>query len=82
MQVVHTAKQVGALVRRERRKLGLTQGLLGKRVQRRQATISKLEAGQPAIQILTLLDTLAALDLEIAIRPRAENPPGRRRRDR
>jgi HTH-type transcriptional regulator / antitoxin HipB len=35
-------------------------------------TISKLEAGEPATQIRVLIDTLAALDLELVIQPRSK----------
>jgi HTH-type transcriptional regulator/antitoxin HipB len=37
----------------------------------RQGTISRLEAGEPAMQLRTLLETLSALELEIVIRPRS-----------
>jgi HTH-type transcriptional regulator/antitoxin HipB len=65
-----TAKQLGAIIRRRRRQQSLSQEQLSSKVQLRQATISKLEAGQPATRMQTLLDVLAALDLEIVIRPR------------
>jgi len=48
----------------------LTQGDLGEKMHARQATVSKLEAGEPATQIRILMDALAALDLELVIRPR------------
>ncbi|WP_439407426.1 transcriptional regulator [Bradyrhizobium sp. DASA03076] len=48
----------------------ITQSALGDTMHARQATISKLEAGEPATQIRTLTDALAALDLELCIRPR------------
>lgn len=68
-----TPKQLGAIVRRERRRQGLTQTDLGDRIGLRQATISKLEAGEPATQLRTLLDALTALDLEIRIGERAQS---------
>lgn len=70
--VARTAKQVGAAIRRYRRQRQLTQNALSDRTQTRQATISKLEAGAPATQIQTLTDVLAALDLELVIRPRTK----------
>jgi HTH-type transcriptional regulator/antitoxin HipB len=36
----------------------------------RQATVSKLEQGEPATQLRILMDALAALGLELVIRPR------------
>lgn len=74
-QIARTAQQLGAAVRRKRKQLGLTQDALGDRIQLRQATISKLEAGEPATRIKTLLDALSALHLEIVIRPRTRISP-------
>lgn len=69
-QIARTPQQIGAIVRRQRKKLGFSQDDLGTRIHLRQATISKVESGEPATRLQTLLDTLSALDLEIVIRPR------------
>lgn len=69
-QIARTPQQLGAAVRRKRKQMGLSQEELGTRVRLRQATISKLEAGEPGTRLKTLLDALSALDLEIVIRPR------------
>ena len=69
-QRARTAKQLGAIIRRTRRNAGLTQTALGKRIGLRQATVSKLEAGEPATRLSTLLDALTALGLEIVIEKR------------
>ena len=66
-QTARTAKQLGAIIRRERRRQGLTQTQLGAKIGLRQATISKLEAGEPATQLRTLLEARAALGLEVLI---------------
>ena len=71
-QIARTARQIGAVVRRERRKRELTQAELGSRIGLRQATVSKLEKGEPATQLRTLLDVLTALDLEIVITERGK----------
>jgi HTH-type transcriptional regulator/antitoxin HipB len=71
-QSARTAKQLGAIIRRERRNRGLSQAQLGEKIGLRQATISKLEAGEPATQLRTLLDTLSAMSLEIIIDKRGE----------
>ena len=71
-QSARTAKQLGAIIRRERRNLGLSQAQLGEKIGLRQATISKLEAGEPATQLRTLLDALSAMNLEIIIDKRGE----------
>ncbi len=75
-QIARTTKQVAAAVRRIRRQQGVTQSQLGKKINLRQATISKLEAGEEATLLQTLLDTLAALNLELVIRPRTKASPG------
>ena len=69
-----TATQIGAIIRRERRRRKLTQAELGNKVGLRQATISKLEAGEPATRLSTLLDTLTALGLQTLIGPRGNLP--------
>ena len=71
-QHARTPKQIGAVIRRARRNAGLTQAELGKRIGLRQATISKLEKGEPATQLATLLDVLTALGLEITIGERSK----------
>jgi HTH-type transcriptional regulator / antitoxin HipB len=68
--IARTPKQLGAGIRRYRRQKGLTQGGLGEAMHARQATISKLESGEPATQLRILMDALTALDLELVIRPR------------
>ena len=73
--LARTTKQLGAIIRRERKKRGLTQGELGAKIGLRQATISKLEAGEPATQMQTLLDTLTALDLQLAVEERSGASP-------
>jgi HTH-type transcriptional regulator / antitoxin HipB len=69
--IARTPLQAGAAIRRLRRKHALTQSALGTKMHVRQATISKLEAGEPATQLRILMDALAALDLELVIRPRS-----------
>lgn len=71
-QNARTAKQIGAIIRRARRNGRLTQADLGKKIGLRQATISKLEKGEPATQLSTLLDALTALGLEIIIDKRSK----------
>ncbi len=67
MQSARTAKQIGAIIRRARRSAGMSQAALGAKIGMRQATISKLERGEPATQLATLLDALTALGMEITI---------------
>jgi HTH-type transcriptional regulator/antitoxin HipB len=74
-QSARTAKQIGAIIRRARRNAGLTQADLGRKIGLRQATISRLEQGQPATQLSTLFDVLTALGLEIIIDKRGKDLP-------
>ncbi|MDB6083049.1 MAG: transcriptional regulator [Gammaproteobacteria bacterium] len=70
-QIARTEKQLGAIMRRVRKQAGLTQGSLGKRIHLRQGTISRLEAGEPAVQLHTMMEALSALGLELVVRPRS-----------
>lgn len=72
---VRSTKQAGAAIRRIRRQKALSQSDLGQRMHVRQATVSKLEAGEPATQLRVLMDALVALDLELVIRPRSSASP-------
>lgn len=72
-QIARTPKQVGAAVRRRRRTLKLSQSDLGAKADLRQATISALENGKPGTQLRTLIDAMAALGLEMAIRERSRS---------
>jgi HTH-type transcriptional regulator/antitoxin HipB len=74
-QVARTLKQIAAAVRRERRLQNKTQSDLSKKVNLRQATISRFETGEEGPSLQTLLDILAALNLELVIRPRTKAAP-------
>lgn len=71
-QIARTEQQLGALLRRARKQAGLTQSDLGDHVHLRQGTVSRLEAGEPAVQLRTLMAALSALGLELVIRPRTK----------
>ena len=71
-QIARTPKQIGAAVRRCRRALGMNQQDVGKKTQLRQATISRLEAGEAGSQLRTLFGVLTALNLELVVRPRTK----------
>ena len=72
--IVRTTKQLGAALRRYRRQKELTQRDLGDLMHARQATVSKLESGEAGTQLGVLINSLAALDLELVIRPRSKAP--------
>lgn len=68
--IVRTAKQLGAAIQRRRKEQELTQSGLGTRMNARQATVSKLEKGEPATQLQIVMNALTALGLELVVRPR------------
>jgi HTH-type transcriptional regulator/antitoxin HipB len=71
-QIARTEKQLGAILRRVRKQARLSQGALGEQIHLRQGTISRLEAGEPAVQLHTVMEVLSALNLEIVVRPRSQ----------
>jgi HTH-type transcriptional regulator / antitoxin HipB len=73
--IVRTTRQIGDAIKRIRRQRNLTQEALGQKIHVRQATISKLESGEPATQLRILMDILSALDLELMIQPRSKASP-------
>lgn len=68
--LARTPKQLGAVIQRQRRAMNITQAQLGERAGLRQATISQIERGDNA-RLESLLAVLAALDLELTVRPRS-----------
>lgn len=75
MDIARSPQQLGALLRRYRKKAGMTQTTVASRTQLRQATISALESGEAGTQLKTLTDVLAALDLELVVQPRRKSQP-------
>lgn len=69
--LARTPKQIGTLIRRYRKRIGLSQRELGDRVGLRQETVSMIETGNPATRLDTMLAVLAALDLEFRIAARS-----------
>lgn len=70
--VARSEKQLGAILRRLRKRKNMTQAELGEKIHLRQATISNLEEGRPATQLRTIMTTLAALELELVVRRRSK----------
>ena len=74
-QLARSTTQIGNIVKRQRRAAGLTQNDLAERLGVRQATVSSVEAGAGGTKLSTLLDMLAALDLELTVSPRSSGAP-------
>jgi HTH-type transcriptional regulator / antitoxin HipB len=69
--LIRSSRMAGLAVKRARLAQGLTQAALAAKVGTRQATISKLEAGEPATRMHVLIDVLAALGMELQSMPRS-----------
>lgn len=72
--IARTPKQIGAHIRRHRKRRGLSQRELGDRTGLRQETISLIENGNAATRLDTMLTVLAALELEFRIGRRSQGP--------
>lgn len=70
-QIIRTPDQLGAALRRERRLRPLTQAALAAATGLRQATVSAVEVGGAATQFGTVCDLMAAMNLELVLRPRS-----------
>lgn len=71
--LIRSAEDLGAALRRRRRMLNLTQQELALRASTTQKTVSLAEAGAPGTKVQTLFDLLAALEFELIARPRGGN---------
>lgn len=69
--IARTPEQLGAIIRRQRKLQQLTQTDVSAKTHLRQATISALENGEHGVQLKTITDILAALSLELVVRPRS-----------
>ncbi|GKX34143.1 MAG: transcriptional regulator [Rhizobiaceae bacterium MnEN-MB40S] len=72
-QTARTSKQLGSIIRRARKAAGLSQTALGEKAGVWQETVSRIETGQASTRVDTIVDILAALQLEIEIRPRQDD---------
>lgn len=72
VELARDPRQIGNLIRRIRKKQGLSQTQLGEKAGLRQETISLIETGNPSTTMETILGVLAALDLEFRIEPRSK----------
>ena len=68
--LARTPQQMGAILRRTRRKLNINQSELGENAGLWQETISRIENGAPGTKLETLFNLISALDLELIVMPR------------
>jgi HTH-type transcriptional regulator / antitoxin HipB len=69
---VRSPEALGRAIRSARERAGLTQAQLAERARANRYAIAVLESGHETRAIELLFDTLAALELELAVRPRAK----------
>jgi HTH-type transcriptional regulator / antitoxin HipB len=69
---VRSPEALGRAIRSARARVGLTQSELAERARMNRYAVALLESGHETRAIEQLFDTLAALDLELAVRPRAK----------
>ena len=68
----HARPAMGGALRPLHRQKGLSSKASGRLLHARQATVSKLESGKSGTQLRVLIDALAALELELVVRPRSK----------
>lgn len=73
LTAVRTGPQLGAALRRRRKLMGLSQAQVADQMGVRQATVSLLESAEADSKVSTLLDLLAALNLDLVVRPREDD---------
>lgn len=71
-ELARTARQIGTIIQRARKKRGWTQTQLAERAGLRQATISVIETGETSSRLESILAVLAALDLEFRVDERSK----------
>jgi HTH-type transcriptional regulator/antitoxin HipB len=69
MQAIRTARDLGALIKQERKNRGFSQAALGNEVGVHQPKISALERGAAGVRIGLVLQILRTLDLVVTIGP-------------
>ena len=67
---VQTPKQLGSILQGYRRERGLTQTDVGAKVGLAQKAVSKIESAPERAGLSMIFKLLAALDLELGVRPR------------
>lgn len=73
-KIARTPLQLGTYIRERRRELGFSQESLAAKIRVRQRTVSDIETSAAA-RLDTVLRVLAALDLELVVRPRTKGSP-------
>ena len=70
--LARSPEQIGNIIRRARKKRGMSQSELGAKAGLRQETISLIEKGNPSAKLETILNVLSVLNLEFRINERTK----------
>lgn len=70
--IVRSSRQLGTIIQRTRKQLGLTQTDLANLSGLRQEMISKIETGHDGTKLSSIYALFAALDLELVVDTRAK----------
>lgn len=68
--IIYSPHSLGQAIKRQRKAMKLSQIQAGSAFKLDQTTISSIEQGAPGTRLETLFRMLAALDLEMVIRPK------------
>ena len=69
-QLIYSPKALGSAIKRQRKAKKLSQDAAGSAFRIEQSTVSSIEQGARGTRLETLFRMLAALDLEMVIRPK------------
>jgi HTH-type transcriptional regulator / antitoxin HipB len=69
-QIIYSPKSLGIAIKRQRKAKNLSQKEAGNAFKLDQTTVSSMEQGASGTRLETLFRMLAALDLEMIIRPK------------
>lgn len=69
-QIVYSPKSLGIAIKRQRKAKNLSQNEAGAPFKLDQTTLSSVEQGAPGTRLETIFRILAALDLEMIIKPK------------
>lgn len=71
--LARSPRQMGQIIQRQRKALGMSQTELAALTGVRQERISRIESGHDGAKIATICDLLAALGLEMTVGPRSKS---------
>lgn len=72
-QLIYSPQSLGSAIKRQRKARKLSQKEAGGSFKLDQTTISSIEQGAPGTRLETIFRILAALELEMVIRPKKNN---------